>query len=138
MPLPSVDADAVAAYAPLAPAVTDEDVLSALDWAEQQFERVHLGPPASNTRQGRELVRAICAYALYVHANAQAAGSRGTATAATKAITIGSIKVEKAAVDVEAQAAGLVTSASSWRAAAWRHLVAAGVPRPNWAAGASA
>jgi len=119
--------------------VTQEKIDEAVDWIELWIEKAAVTVPDPETRQGRELKRAICAYSLCLQARQKASTGRvGTAAAATKAITVGPIKLEKAAVDVESQAAGAVTSGQEWYFQTWRHLVAAGVPRPALTVGASA
>jgi hypothetical protein len=144
VPLPSVTPADVAALAPDAPAVTQGVIDQASDWVQGEAERVQLLLPGfvipdPMTRQGRELARAICTYALYLQAAGKASGSRvtGGSTGATKGITIGPIKFEKAVVDTEQAAAGMAVSASEWLAATWRHLVSAGIPRPRLVTGAS-
>jgi len=139
VPLPAVEPTDVAAYAPAAPVVTPEKIAEAADWIELWIEKAAVAIPDPASRQGRELKRAICAYSLCLQARVKASTGRvGTAAAATKALTVGPIKVEKVAVDVEAQAAGAVTSGQEWFYQTWRHLVAAGVPRPPLSVGASA
>ena len=100
MPLPSVTPADVAVIAPDAPAVTQGVVDQASDWVQGEVERIQLTLPAfaipdPATRQGRELKRAICTYALYLQASGKAAGSRvtGGTTGASKAFTIGPIKI---------------------------------------------
>lgn len=143
MLLPSVTAADVAVIAPDAPAVTQGVIDQASDWVQGEVERVQLLLPGfvipdPASRQGRELLRAICTYALYLQAAGKASGSRVSNTvAATKALTLGTLKIERAAVDVEAAATGMTVSASEWLAATWRHLVSAGVPRPRFVTGVS-
>lgn len=144
MPLPSVTPADVAALAPDAPPVTEALIVQAADWVEGEVERAQATVPGfalpdPGTRQGRELARATCTYALYLQAADKAAGSRvtGGSTGASKALTIGPIKIEKAVVDTEQAAAGMAVSAADWLATTWRHLVSAGIPRPRLVAGAS-
>jgi hypothetical protein len=144
MALPAVSPTDVAGYAPDAPTVAQSTIDQAADWVQGEIERVQLLVPGfvipdPATRQGRELARAICTYALYLQAAGKASGSRvtGGSTGATKGITIGPIKFEKAVVDTEQAAAGMAVSAFEWLAATWRHLVSAGIPRPRLVAGAS-
>lgn len=144
MPLPPVAPADVAAYAPDAPTVTLSTCEEASDWVQDQFDRAAvytpgLALPEAGTRQARELLRGICAAALYFQARGKASTSRvtGAATGAVKKIVVGPIEVDQAVVDTESAAAGMVLSAAEWRGAVWRHLVAAGIPRPRLVVGAS-
>lgn len=122
--------DDVAEYAPDAPEVTDLQVEEALDWAEPLLERAGIVLVA-NSRQEREARRAVCAYALSVATGINASTKRtSTAKAAAKRIKVGTIELEKPAIDVQTQAAGFVVSAGEYRTRAWRHLRAAGVIVP--------
>lgn len=134
----------VVTYAPEAPSVTQGTCDEATDWVQGEAERAQaLYPtftvPVANSRQGRELQRASCAYALYLQARNRASTSRVTNAGggAVKKITVGPIEVDQAVVDPESAAAGMAISASEWLAAVWRHLVAAGIPRPRLVVGVS-
>ena len=126
MALPSVSPEDVAAYAPGAPPVTDEQIDEALDWADAYSALSVL--PEPNTRQGRALKRAICAYALFLAAGLKASTVRTTATVAgAKKVKVGSIELERTQVSSEAQAANFAVSAEDWLDRAFQHVVEAGL-----------
>ena len=134
----------VVTYAPEAAPVTQGTCDEAADWVQGEVERAQATYPAftvpvSTDRRGRELQRATCAYALYLQARNRASTSRVTNAGggAVKKITVGPIEVDQAVVDPESAAAGMAVSAGEWLAAVWRHLVAAGIPRPRLVAGVS-
>ena len=128
MILGGVSPDKVAELYPLAPAVSKKDVQAGSDWAEGELGAET--PPAPETRQYRELQRAVAAYALYLATAGQAASLRLSSTAASgavKSIQLGTLKLERAAVNTEAVAAGARVSASEWLEIAGRHLAGAGI-----------
>lgn len=128
--LAGMSTDQVVDLYPAAPPVSDSDLQAASDWAEGEIERDGLTLPAVNSRQERELKRAIAAYALYLGAGGAAAASRLTSTAgagAVKSISLGTLKLERTAVNTEAVAAGMATSAGEWLEIAGRHLAGAGL-----------
>lgn len=121
----------VAAYAPDAPPVTDNQVVQAVDWAEPLLERHHV-TLTPDTRQAREAVRAVSAYAIAVALG----GTRTQAVAGDAAIQKlkdGDSEIVYAERDVTALAA----LPGNWVSRAWQHLYAAGVPRPPGHSGAS-
>ncbi|ULH17355.1 DUF4054 domain-containing protein (plasmid) [Deinococcus sp. KNUC1210] len=120
----------VATLYPQAPAVTDEDVQAASDWAAREMRALGWVLPLADTPEWRELRRAISAYALYLATSGGAASGRGkasTQSAVTKSITFGSIKIDRAAANVENIAESLVTSSLEWLEIAGRHLSGAGL-----------
>lgn len=134
----------VAAFAPDAPPVTQAVCDEAADWVQGELERAQrlyptLTPPDPAGRTGRELARGVYSYALYLQARNRASTYRLTSASAgpVKKISVGPIDVEQAVIDTEAAAAGMAISAGEWLAAVWRHLVAAGIPRPKLVAGVS-
>ena len=130
MPLPAISTNFVTQLFPAAPAVTTQDLQAAADWAEEQVELAGAATPVADTRQWRELRRAVAAYALYLATGGRAASSRLSVTAgsgAVKSVQLGTLKLERAAVNTEALAQGMATSAEEWLAIAGRHLAGAGI-----------
>ena len=134
----------VATYAPEAAPVTQGTCDEAVDWVQGEVERAQAAYPAFTVplptdRRGRELQRATCSYALYLQARNRASTSRVTNAGggAVKKVQVGPIDIDVAAVDPESAAAGMAVSAGEWLAAVWRHLVAAGIPRPKLVVGVS-
>ncbi|GGR16753.1 DUF4054 domain-containing protein [Deinococcus ruber] len=120
----------VATLYPKAPAVSDEDLQSASDWAEREMRRSGWPLPLADTLEYRELQRAISAYALYLATSGDAASGRAKAStqaAVLKSITFGSIKVDRTAANVETIAESLATSSLEWLDIAERHLGRAGL-----------
>jgi hypothetical protein len=134
----AVTPEQVAAFAPGAPAVSEDQILEALDWAELLLQHAHV-ELQPGTPQERAARRAVMNYALAVASESKASTTRVTvAGAATKKIKVGKIEIEKvAAQGGESVAEGLSTSAQDYHERAWQALYAAGVPRPRPAVGAS-
>jgi hypothetical protein len=134
----TVTPEEVAAFAPGAPAVSEDQVQEALDWAELLLERAHVELQPS-TPQDRAARRAVMNYALAVASEGKASTTRVSAPAAkAKRIKVDVIEIERpTGPDGQTLAEGLTISAGEYHTRAWQALYAAGVPRPKPAVGAS-
>ena len=122
----------VAQYAPDAPVVTQVQLDEASDWAEQQFEHAGRAQPMPDTRQERELRRAICAYVL---SRATLGGLTATSQGDGR---LARIKDGDSEISYQATSrTDAVDDLGDWERRAWAHLVAAGLPRPPVAPGYS-
>lgn len=121
----------VALYAPQAPAVMDNQVAQALDWAEPLLERHHV-TLTRGTRQAREAARAVSAYAI-----ALALGGVRTQAVAGAAAIQKFKDGDSEIVYAERDTTALAALPGNWVSRAWQHLYAAGVPRSVRVAGAS-
>ena len=132
MPLPTVSPDGRGGLRPSSPAVTADQVQEALDWVELMAERASVTLPEADTRQGRELQRAVCAYAVSLQTRHQGSAAALDAKRLVK-LKDGDEEITYAPLDT----ATATASASTWLAAAWRHMIGAGIPRPSLVVGAS-
>ena len=133
MELPAVTPETVAEFAPGAPIVSTEQVAEALDWAEGLYVQAGILPPAEATLQGRELRRAIMAYALSL-APAAVAYAAGLDSGRISKLKDGDQEITFQTSD----AGSIAAAGAGYESSAFYHLRRAGYPFPNWAAGASA
>ena len=121
----------VAAFAPGAPAVSEDQIQEALDWAEILLEGAHI-TLTPGSREERAARRAICAYAISL-------ATTGTVRAAATE-TGRVLKLKDGAEEItfaDRNDAALAELPGDWAAQAQQSLYAAGVPRPRPAVGAS-
>ena len=111
--------------------MSPEQIIEAKDWVEEQAAGQAL--PEADTRQGRALERAICAYALALATGLTATTIRTTETAAAlKRVKVeGDVEVEYFAQKDQADAS--VIGASEWLSRAYAALAAAGLAGRGWA-----